>query len=400
MDNRTNASRFARVCPHCGYQITQRVKSCPICGTDLSAAPEQAQAEQTVYADAYETSAPRTSEARFCPHCGSPITRRTNVCSVCGGDLRAVISDVQPAPEQDIPEYQADVLREAERALGTVCPECGAPVLQRGRNCASCGADLSALIYKRAAAPREEADPPISQSQPPVQPGDVPPPKPFVGIPRTIEDLQEWYIANNLPPEDVTRFFIGKNYKAPKAFGIYRDGRGNVVVYKNKADGTRAIRYQGPDEAFGANELYLRLKQEIGNQKALNNGGSRAAVSAAVKRKRTIVVIAVIVLIIAFMMLAYSCATKRGYYYYGDSYYYYEHNTWFIYDYGWTEVRDVPRGMSDYYLGSSYSSDYGTGSFYDSDIYRDYYEDKWETEDSWDDNDSWDSGGTDWDSDW
>ena len=56
--------------------------------------------------------------------------------------------------------------------------------------------------------------------------------------------------------------------------------------------------------------------------------------------------------------------------------------------------------MSDYYLGSSYSSDYGTGSFYDSDIYRDYYEDKWETEDSWDDNDSWDSGGTDWDSDW
>ena len=40
------------------------------------------------------------------------------------------------------------------------------------------------------------------------------------------------------------------------------------IVYKNKADGTRAVRYKGTDEAYAVNELYLKLKDEILNQKA------------------------------------------------------------------------------------------------------------------------------------
>ena len=89
------------------------------------------------------------------------------------------------------------------------------------------------------------------------------------GTPKTIKQLQVWYKTRGLPPEEVTRFFIGKDIKEPKAFGIYEEN-GMFIVYKNKSDGTRAIRYQGTDEAYAVNELYLRLKEEILNQKSRN----------------------------------------------------------------------------------------------------------------------------------
>ena len=93
------------------------------------------------------------------------------------------------------------------------------------------------------------------------------------GVPQTIEELKAWYTAHNLPPEEVTRFFIGKDYKEPKAFGIYQDGE-RFIVYKNKADGSRAIRYEGGDEAYAVNELYLKLKEEIARQKGRNQAKS------------------------------------------------------------------------------------------------------------------------------
>ena len=89
------------------------------------------------------------------------------------------------------------------------------------------------------------------------------------GTPKTIEELKAWYKSRGLPPEYVTRFFIGQNIKAPKVFGIYEEN-GMFIVYKNKSDGSRVIRYQGTDEAYAVNELYLRLKEEILNQKSLN----------------------------------------------------------------------------------------------------------------------------------
>lgn len=89
------------------------------------------------------------------------------------------------------------------------------------------------------------------------------------GTPRTIAELQSWYRARNLPPEEVTRFFIGRDVREPRAFGIYEDN-GKFIVYKNKANGQRAIRYQGRDEAYAVNELYLKLKEEILNQKRHN----------------------------------------------------------------------------------------------------------------------------------
>lgn len=87
--------------------------------------------------------------------------------------------------------------------------------------------------------------------------------------PKTIEELRSWYAARKLPPEEVTRFFIGKDIREPRAFGIYEED-GKFIVYKNKNDGSRAIRYQGTDEAYAVNELYIKLKEEILNQKNLN----------------------------------------------------------------------------------------------------------------------------------
>lgn len=93
--------------------------------------------------------------------------------------------------------------------------------------------------------------------------------------PKTIEELKNWYVARNLPPENVTRFFIGKDVKEPKAFGIF-EKHGTFTVYKNKADGSRAVRYKGTDEAYAVNELYLRLKEEILNQKKHNMDRKRS----------------------------------------------------------------------------------------------------------------------------
>ena len=92
--------------------------------------------------------------------------------------------------------------------------------------------------------------------------------------PKTISELQSWYRARNLPPESTTRFFIGKNVTEPKAFGIY-EANGTFVVYKNKANGERAIRYRGTDEAYAVNEMYMKLKEIILQQKVKNSQPSR-----------------------------------------------------------------------------------------------------------------------------
>ena len=91
------------------------------------------------------------------------------------------------------------------------------------------------------------------------------------GVPTTISELKKWYVDHNLPDEVVTRFFIGKDYKEARAFGIYYDESKDLyIVYKNKDNGERKIRYEGKDEKYAVNELYMKLKEEILNQKSLN----------------------------------------------------------------------------------------------------------------------------------
>ena len=85
--------------------------------------------------------------------------------------------------------------------------------------------------------------------------------------PQTIAALKTWYEAHRLPPYEVTRFFIGVDTPAPKAFGICTADR-QTLLYKNLPDGTRTVLYHGPDEAYAAAEFYRCLKQEILKQKA------------------------------------------------------------------------------------------------------------------------------------
>ncbi len=96
--------------------------------------------------------------------------------------------------------------------------------------------------------------------------------------PKTIEELRNWFKANGYEPAR-TRFFAGVDVKSPKAFGIYKNEFGEFVVYKNKADGTRAIRYQGDDEEFAVHELYQRFQEEIINQQTRWTAGNQKSSS-------------------------------------------------------------------------------------------------------------------------
>ena len=78
--------------------------------------------------------------------------------------------------------------------------------------------------------------------------------------PQTIEELKRICAYNNMPLERM-RFFIGIDYKEPRAFGIFREGK-DFIVYKNKDDGSRAVRYQGPSEKNAVNELFEKLLSE------------------------------------------------------------------------------------------------------------------------------------------
>ena len=237
--------------------------------------------------------------------------------------------------------------------------------------------------------------------------------------PKTIEELKQWYIDRKLPDENTTRFFIGKDYKGARAFGIYKDEASeNFVVYKNKADGSRAVRYEGKDEAYAVNEIYMKLKEEIVNQKARNNTVNNQA--RPVKRKTKFRLSKFIIFFYIFMALVlhgiFNSGPNRGYYHYGDNYYYYQSGSWFGYnDYdGWYST-DVPDDLednySDYYDSSRYSSNYDIDSFEDSNYYVepsssssssswDSSSSSWDSSSDWDSGSSWDSSSSDWDSDW
>lgn len=266
-------------------------------------------------------------------------------------------------------------------------------------------------------------------------------------VPVTIQELQQWYAAMGLPPENVTRFFIGKDVHEARAFGIFRDSSGNYVVYKNKNDGTRAVRYRGTDESHAVRELYERLKAEVSNQKAnIAMNGTGGQNTEPIRRtkgphptrpprrtRKSGPPKGLIIAIVAFIIICIAVAVSddgpsRGYYNYDGGYYYVQNDDWYYYNRssGWSPVT-APSGLydnyDDYYVGSDYSgfkgvsnfenssyydydydSSYSSGSSYDSG--SSYSSDSgsswdWGSSDSyWDSSDSWDSGGSDWDSDW
>jgi hypothetical protein len=258
--------------------------------------------------------------------------------------------------------------------------------------------------------------------------------------PKTIAELQEYCAERGMPLLRM-RFFIGEDIKEPKAFGIYKDSHGDCIVYKNKADGTRAVRYRGPDEEHAVREIYDKLLEECrsrgiypdgkptdtyreapqdnyGTSPVVRSGGGIFGGSGLSK------IIVVLVIIFAILIIAkgisgfshglflgnlfggsggsgnYSVSTDYDDYndYGGDSYYNDDDNgsgsSW------WWNSDDNDNDDS----GSSWWSsddDDDDDSWWSSDDDDDDWGSSWDDDDDWGSSwDDWDSDDSDWDSDW
>ena len=253
------------------------------------------------------------------------------------------------------------------------------------------------------------------------------------GVPHTIEELKAFVASNNIPVDKFC-FHIGDNYQGPKAFGIYKDEvTGNFVVYKNKTDGSRAVRYEGSDEAYAVNEIYQKLKEQVNDYRSyrMDRGGSGNQSSAPAgnsnRPHRKIPILAIIIVIfvsvyllnqLRFALLRYQ---YRNYAYETPTYneYHYDYNgipymfsdatdTWYGYDdegyaYETTPPDDLIENADEYF---DYIDDYNSSTI-DSDWDNDDdYSWNWNDDDdsswSWNNNDddwSWNSNNS-WNSDW
>ena len=113
----------------------------------------------------------------------------------------------------------------------STCPFCGRGVRSGGRTCPYCGGANEKYVPD---SPRAAF------------------------LPETVAELKE-YCAERGWPLSRLRFFIGEDCREPKAYGICKAGENHFVVYKNKADGSRSVRYDGPDEAYAVSELLAKL---------------------------------------------------------------------------------------------------------------------------------------------
>ena len=269
------------------------------------------------------------------------------------------------------------------------CKYCGSTVSSSDKNCPSCGATNEGYVAETARQ---------------------------IFLPKTIDELKEYCAERGMPLLKM-RFFIGEDYRRPKAFGIYRDGN-EFVVYKNKANGERAIRYRGPDEAHAVNELFLKLLDEChhrgiypdGKLPEPSRGGARRRSRMSTGMKA--VLIAMVFLFgLTAVLAAFSMVQHRkdGYYSTGDGtvYYHYGSDWYYTYDVNdagyWYEADEFPAGnYEEYSLGEDWNSDWGVSDFQESSTWEALQESSSSDSSSSSDYDSWDSSGwdTDWDSDW
>lgn len=256
------------------------------------------------------------------------------------------------------------------------CPNCGAMIMASDKFCPQCGQ-------------------PISDEGSQWQPGDTP---------ETIGQLSAFCAYHGMPLEKM-RFFVGQDYRQPRAFGIYQDGD-QFVVYKNKDDGSRAVRYHGPDEAYAVHELYEKLLDECHKRNIWPGGKPQEQIKREKKARRLLILtIAATVLVTALVAFFIIHAEKKahshdGYYRFDDAGLYYLYgSSWYYDDSDWVAVDHMAydEGYSDYYLGSEYDSSWGYSDFERSSEWQQIQE---ESRTSSDDYDSWDAGDTDWSSDW
>ena len=263
------------------------------------------------------------------------------------------------------------------------CEYCGSTITSEDRFCPSCGAENPNYI---ADTPRQ------------------------VFLPRTVAELKEYCAERGMPLLRM-RFFIGEDYREPKAFGIYKDGD-EFVVYKNKSDGSRAVRYRGPDEAHAVDEIFTKLLEECHNRGIYPDGKPVEGARSGRKKPsllRTLLTVLAVMLALTLIASAISGFRHRndGYYDFGGETVYYHHGSdwYYTYDYNdagyWYEADSAPVSdpseYSEYYVGEDWDSDWGVSDFKESSTWESIQESH---SSSSSDYDSWDSGGTDWSSDW
>lgn len=263
------------------------------------------------------------------------------------------------------------------------CPYCGATVSSNEKFCSGCGAPNEGYVAETERR---------------------------IFLPKTIEELKEYCAERGMPLLKM-RFFIGEDYRKPKAFGIYRDGN-EFIVYKNKANGERAVRYRGTNEAFAVNELFMKLLDECHNRGIYPDGKMPDSSGGTQRRTRKsrgllapiLVMIFCMGLSAVFALISISQHKNDGYYSTGDGtvYYHYGSNWYYTYDINdagyWYEADDFPAAdYEEYSLGEDWNSDWGVSDFQNSSTWAELHE---SSSSSSSDYDSWDSGGTDWDSDW
>ena len=240
------------------------------------------------------------------------------------------------------------------------CEYCGSFISDTDEKCEFCGATNAHLVRKAT------------------------------GIPETIEQLKAFAKQHNLPLEKM-RYFLGENYTGAKAIGIYYDEeKENFIVYKNKADGTRAVRYEGKDEAYAVNEVYQKMKSDMNNQKVSSGNrpknstpSSNGSGGGGMVKIILYIMIAIVILVILFgRSCGRSCGPSTsspgtvyapGYYDSSD-----DDSSWW--------------GDSDNSGSSWWNSDNNSGSSWN---------DNWNSSDwNWDSSNSWNSGGSNWNSNW
>ena len=266
------------------------------------------------------------------------------------------------------------------------CEYCGSSMSSDDQSCPHCGAPNPYYLPGASPAPGGNGD-----------------------RPRTIAELRAYCASRGMPLEKM-RFFIGEDYREPRAFGIYRAGP-DVVVYKNKADGSRAIRYRGPDEAHAVGELYDKLMAEHElrsdlRRPAASSGAARGGARKKNSFLRNILLPLVILLALSSIFSAVSNRiTHRndGYYRVGEDLFYRYGAAWFMDSYtdDWYEVEAFPyEDYREYYQGNEYSDSWGGSAFTDSEAWEELQSSSSDSGGDTYDYDSWDSGDTDWDSDW
>ena len=164
----------------------------------------------------------------ICAYCGAPISSSSRKCPQCGADNPLYVVPVRGTASDGGAEQPA--------STGT-CPYCGGTLRSDQKFCTNCGAENPHFVKD---TPRR------------------------IQHPRTIGELKEYCAERGMPLLRM-RFFIGEDRQEPRAFGIYQNGD-RFVVYKNKDNGNRAVRYDGPDEAYAVNEIFQKLLTECHNR--------------------------------------------------------------------------------------------------------------------------------------